>query len=231
MGAMVAGSKFRGEFEERLKAVMDEIKRAQGEVIVFIDEIHQVMGAGGAEGAIDASTMMKPALSRGEMQCIGATTLDEYRKHIEKDAALERRFAPVYIDEPSEEDAIEILKGLRPRYEAHHKVKITDAALEAAVKLSSRYITERFLPDKAIDLIDEASSKHVIEAQTMPAELRERQKELEKLERELEAAGEREDWDEIARLEAELEPMRDRLRQRTRRMGGRAPGRHDGRRG
>ncbi len=136
MGAMVAGSKFRGEFEERLKAVMDEIKRAAGEVIIFIDEIHQVVGAGGAEGAIDASTMMKPALARGEMHVIGATTMDEYRKHIEKDAALERRFAPVYIDEPSIEDTVEILRGLRPRYEAHHKVKITDEALEAAAKLS-----------------------------------------------------------------------------------------------
>jgi len=209
MGAMVAGSKFRGEFEERLKAVMDEIKRAQGEVIVFIDEIHQVMGAGGAEGAIDASTMMKPALSRGDMHVIGATTLDEYRKRIEKDAALERRFAPVYIDEPSEEETIEILKGLRPRYEAHHKVKITDAALESASKLSSRYITERFLPDKAIDLIDEASSKHVIEAQTMPQELRDLAKRVEKLERELEAASEKEDWEASATLKAEAEPLRE----------------------
>src|SRR3989441_7625250 len=166
MSAMVAGSKFRGEFEERLKAVMDEIKRAAGEVIIFIDEIHQVVGAGGAEGAIDASTMMKPALARGELQCIGATTLDEYRKNIEKDAALERRFAPVYVEEPSEDETIDILKGLRPRYEEHHKVTITDAAIEAAAKLSNRYITDRFLPDKAIDLIDEASSKHVIEAES-----------------------------------------------------------------
>jgi ATP-dependent Clp protease ATP-binding subunit ClpC len=208
MGAMVAGSKFRGEFEERLKAVMDEIKRAQGEVIVFIDEIHQVMGAGGAEGAIDASTMMKPALARGEMHVIGATTLDEYRTRIEKDAALERRFAPVYIDEPSEEETVEILTGLRPRYEAHHKVKITDAALESAARLSSRYITERFLPDKAIDLIDEASSKHVIDAQTMPQELRDLAKRVEKLERELEAANEKEDWEAGAGLKAEVEPLR-----------------------
>jgi ATP-dependent Clp protease ATP-binding subunit ClpC len=205
---LLAGAKYRGEFEERLKAVMDEIKRAQGEVIVFIDEIHQVVGAGGAEGSIDASTMMKPALSRGEMHVIGATTLDEYRKHIEKDAALERRFAPVYIDEPSEEETIEILTGLRPRYEAHHKVKITDAALEAAAKLSSRYITERFLPDKAIDLIDEASSKHVIEAQTMPQELRDLAKRVEKLERELEAATEKQDWEASANLKAEVEPLR-----------------------
>ncbi|MCI0784606.1 MAG: AAA family ATPase, partial [Chloroflexi bacterium] len=143
MGAMVAGSKFRGEFEERLKAVMDEIKATQGEVIVFIDEIHQVVGAGGAEGAIDASTMLKPALARGELHVIGATTLDDYRRHIEKDPALERRFAPVYIEEPSEEETIEILKGLRPRYEAHHKVTITDEAIVAAVTLSNRYVTDR----------------------------------------------------------------------------------------
>ncbi|TMB96246.1 MAG: AAA family ATPase [Chloroflexi bacterium] len=209
MGAMVAGSKFRGEFEERLKAVMDEIKRAQGEVIIFIDEIHQVVGAGGAEGAIDASTMLKPALSRGELHVIGATTLDEYRRHIEKDSALERRFAPVYLDEPSEDDTIEILKGLRPRYEAHHKVKITDDAIEAAARLSSRYIADRFLPDKAIDLIDEASSKHVIEAQSMPPELRELAKRLETMERELEAAGQREDWEATARVKSELEPLRE----------------------
>jgi ATP-dependent Clp protease ATP-binding subunit ClpC len=209
MAAMVAGSKFRGEFEERLKAVMDEIKRARGEVIVFIDEIHQVMGAGGAEGAIDASTMMKPALARGEMQCIGATTLDEYRTRIEKDPALERRFAPVYVDEPSEEDAIAILKGLRPRYEGHHKVKITDEAIVAAVQLSSRYITERYLPDKAIDLIDEASSKHVIDAQSMPANVRDLQKEVEELEREHTAASERQDWEQAANLKADLDRTRD----------------------
>jgi ATP-dependent Clp protease ATP-binding subunit ClpC len=208
MAAMVAGSKFRGEFEERLKAVMDEIKRAGGEVIVFIDEIHQVMGAGAAEGAIDASTMMKPALARGEMHVIGATTLDEYRKHIEKDAALERRFAPVYIDEPSVEDTIDILKGVRPRYEAHHKLRITDEAIEAAVNLSHRYMTERFLPDKAIDLIDEASSKHVIDAQSMPAPVRDLQKQVEELEREHEAAAEREDWEHTASLKTRLEPIR-----------------------
>ncbi|MEX0684325.1 MAG: AAA family ATPase [Dehalococcoidia bacterium] len=208
MGAMVAGSKFRGEFEERLKAVVDEIKRSQGEIIIFIDEIHQVVGAGGAEGAIDASTMLKPALARGELHVIGATTLDEYRKYIEKDPALERRFAPVYVDEPSEEEAIEILKGLRPRYEAHHKVQITDEAIEAAVRLSARYVTERFLPDKAIDLIDEASSKHVIDAQSMPADVRKLEKEVEKLEREAEAAAEREDWETNASVKAELEAKR-----------------------
>ncbi len=208
MGAMVAGSKFRGEFEERLKAVMDEIKGSQGEIIIFIDEIHQVVGAGGAEGAIDASTMLKPALARGELHVIGATTLDEYRQHIEKDPALERRFAPVYIDEPSEEEAIEILKGLRPRYEAHHKVTITDEAIVAAVRLSSRYVTDRFLPDKAIDLIDEAASKHVIEAQSMPADVRALEKDVEKLEAEAEAAAERDDWETNATLKAELEPRR-----------------------
>jgi ATP-dependent Clp protease ATP-binding subunit ClpC len=188
---------------------MDEIKRARGEVIVFIDEIHQVMGAGGAEGAIDASTMMKPALARGEMQCIGATTLDEYRTRIEKDPALERRFAPVYVDEPSEEDAIAILKGLRPRYEAHHKVKITDEAIESAVRLSARYITERYLPDKAIDLIDEASSKHVIDAQSMPANVRELQKQVEELEREHGAASERQDWEQAAIIKSQLDKVRD----------------------
>jgi len=203
MGAMVAGSKFRGEFEERLKAVMDEIKRAQGEVIVFIDEIHQVMGAGAAEGAIDASTMLKPALSRGELQCVGACTLDDYRQHIEKDPALERRLSPVYIDEPSPEDTVEMLKGLRPRYEAHHKVKITDEAIEAAVKLSSRYVTERFLPDKAIDLIDEAASKHIIEAQALSPELRQTKGRVDELARQEEAASGREDYQEAARIKSE----------------------------
>jgi ATP-dependent Clp protease ATP-binding subunit ClpC len=209
MGAMVAGSKFRGEFEERLKAVMDEIKRAAGEVIIFIDEIHQVVGAGGAEGAIDASTLMKPALARGELHVIGATTMDEYRKNIEKDAALERRFAPVYIDEPSIEDTVEILKGLRPRYEAHHNVKITDAALEAAAKLSERYITDRFLPDKAIDLIDEAASKHVIEAQTMPPDVRELKDHVEELQREADSAAERDGGRPPDELRADLDAARE----------------------
>jgi len=208
MGAMVAGAKFRGEFEERLKAVMDEIKRAQGEVIVFIDEIHQVVGAGGAEGAIDASTMMKPALARGELHVIGACTLDDYRRHIEKDAALERRFAPVYVDEPSVEDTIEILRGLRPKYEEHHKVKITDAALEAAANLSHRYMTERFLPDKAIDLIDEASSKHVIEAQSMPPEVRQLAQRVDELQREADGAAGRADWEASAQAKGELNTVR-----------------------
>ena len=204
MGALVAGSKFRGEFEERLQAIMSEIRQAEGEIILFIDEVHQVVGAGGAEGAIDASTMMKPALARGELHVVGATTLDEYRKYIEADTALERRFAPVYIDEPSVEETVEILKGLRARYEAHHKVKITDEALEAAARLSNRYITERFLPDKAIDLIDEASSKHVIDAQSMTPELRELKARLDELDREVEAAATRQDYEAAAHLRSEV---------------------------
>ncbi|MEK7693664.1 MAG: AAA family ATPase, partial [Chloroflexota bacterium] len=204
MGAMVAGSKFRGEFEERLKAVMDEIRSAEGEVIVFIDELHQVVGAGAAEGAIDASTMMKPALSRGELRVIGATTLDEYRKHIEKDPALERRFSPVFLDEPSPDETIEILRGLRPRYEAHHKVKISDEALVAAARLSDRYLTERFLPDKAIDLIDEAASKHVIEQQSLTPELRDLKKRLDELNMETEAAAAQQDYEAAARIRTEV---------------------------
>jgi ATP-dependent Clp protease ATP-binding subunit ClpC len=208
MSAMVAGSKFRGEFEERLKAVMDEIKKARGEVIIFIDEVHQVMGAGAAEGAIDASTMMKPALARGELQCVGACTSDDYRQHIEKDAALERRFAPVYVDEPSVDDTIDMVKGLRPRYETHHKVKITDDAVEAAVRLSDRYMSDRHLPDKAIDLIDEAASKHVIEAQSMPPEVRQLQERVDKLAREADAAVQRQEYEAAAHIKTELESIR-----------------------
>src|SRR4030043_498890 len=157
MGSLVAGSKFRGEFEERLKAVMDEVKEAKKDVILFIDEIHTVVGAGAAEGAIDASNMLKPALAHGELQCVGATTLDEYRKHVEKDKALERRFQPVVVGQPNVEDTIAILRGLKERYEVHHGIRIRDAALVAAARLSNRYITDRFLPDKAIDLVDEAA--------------------------------------------------------------------------
>jgi len=204
MSAMVAGSKFRGEFEERLKAVMDEIRRASGEVIIFIDEVHQVVGAGAAEGSIDASTMMKPALARGELRAIGATTPDEYRKYIEKDKALERRFAPVWVDQPSVVDTISILRGLRPRYEEHHKVEITDDALEAAARLSERYLTERFLPDKAIDLIDEAASKKVIEAQGMTPELRDLKRRLDELAAETEAAAQRQDYEEAARIKQDV---------------------------
>ncbi len=204
MGALVAGSKFRGEFEERLQAIMSEIKQSAGEVILFIDEVHQVVGAGGAEGAIDASTMMKPALARGELRAIGATTLDEYRQYIEKDTALERRFAPVYVDEPSVEETVEILRGLRPRYEAHHKVTITDDALEAAARLSDRYITERFLPDKAIDLIDEAASKRVIDQQSLTPELREIKAKLDEIDRQIEAAAGRDDYEAVATLRAQV---------------------------
>ena len=204
MGALVAGSKFRGEFEERLKAVLDEIRRAEGEVIIFIDELHQVVGAGGAEGAIDASTMMKPALARGELHAIGATTPDEYRQRIEKDKALERRFAPVWLDQPSEEETIAILRGLRSRYEEHHKVEISDDALVAAARLSDRYLTERFLPDKAIDLIDEAASKKVIEAQSMTPELRELKGRLDDLAAQTEAAAQRQDYEEAARIKQDV---------------------------
>ena len=208
MGSMVAGSKFRGEFEERLKAVMDEIRRGSGEIILFIDEIHQVVGAGGAEGAIDASTMMKPALARGELQVVGACTADDYRQYIEKDAALERRFAPVYVEEPSVEETIEMLRALKPRYEGHHKVQISDEALVAAARLSDRYLTERHLPDKAIDLIDEAASKHVIDNQSMTPELRQLKRRLDELAMETEAAAQRQDYEAAARIKAEVEKIK-----------------------
>lgn len=180
MGTVVAGTKYRGEFEDRLKKIMDEIRQA-GNIILFIDELHTLIGAGGAEGAIDASNILKPALARGELQCIGATTLDEYRKYIEKDAALERRFQPILVEEPSTEEAVLILKGLRDRYEAHHRVKITDEAIEQAVRLSDRYITDRYLPDKAIDLIDEAASKVRLKSYMMPPELKKLEQKLEEV--------------------------------------------------
>jgi len=203
MGALVAGSKFRGEFEERLKAVLDEVRQAAGEVIMFIDELHTVVGAGAAEGAIDASNMLKPALARGEIQCIGATTLDEYRKRIEKDKALERRFSPVYLDEPSVEATIEMLRGLRPRYEAHHKIKIEDSALVAAAKLSQRYVSDRFLPDKAIDLIDEAASKLRIDMESAPKEVKALDRQMKHLIDEEEAASQRGDYQKATELKAE----------------------------
>ena len=203
MGALVAGSKFRGEFEERLKAVLDEIRQAGGEIVLFIDELHTVVGAGAAEGAIDASNMLKPALARGELQCIGATTLDEYRKHIEKDAALARRFQPVFIGEPSAEATIEMLRGLRPRYEAHHKIKIDDSALVAAAKLGQRYISDRFLPDKAVDLIDEAASKLRIERESAPEEVKKLDREMKHLSDEEEAASQRQDYQKAAELKME----------------------------
>ena len=204
---LVAGSKFRGEFEERLKAVLDEVKAAQREIILFIDELHTVVGAGAAEGAIDASNMMKPALARGEIQVVGATTPDEYRKHIERDPALERRFNPIWIEEPSAEVAIEMLRALKARYEAHHKVTIEDGALVAAVHLSKRYITGRQLPDKAVDLIDEAASKLRLDMSSMPEELKSLQRRCQELEDQEQALAERGDYEEASRIRAERLPL------------------------
>jgi len=203
MGSLVAGSKFRGEFEERLKSVMDEVAESQGEIILFIDEIHMVVGAGASEGSVDASNMMKPALARGELQCLGATTETEYRRFIESDAALERRFQPILVEEPDLESSIQMLKALRPKYEAHHKLKIQDAALEAAASLSQRYITGRLLPDKAVDLIDEAASKIRIDAQLHPITLREKERTLRQLEIEEVAASELSDFERAAELKSQ----------------------------
>jgi ATP-dependent Clp protease ATP-binding subunit ClpC len=203
LGGMIAGSRFRGEFEERLKAVIEETQRAQGEIIMFIDELHTVVGAGAAQGAMDASNMLKPALSRGELQCIGATTLDEYHKHIEKDAALERRFAPVYVEEPSVDDTINMLNGLRDRYEAHHKVRFSDEALVAAARLSSRYVTDRHLPDKAIDLMDEAAAKLRVALYSLPPELKDMKSEIERITAEEEQAGLERDYERAAQKKAE----------------------------
>ena len=203
LGAMIAGSRFRGEFEERLKAAIEEVQRSSGEIILFIDELHTVVGAGAAQGAMDASNMLKPALARGELQCIGATTLDEFQKYIEKDAALERRFAPVYVDEPSIDETIQMLHGLRDRYEAHHKVHFTDEALTAAAKLSSRYVTDRFLPDKAIDLMDEAAAKLRVALYSMPPELKSMKSDIDRLLAEEEQAGIERDYENAARKKAE----------------------------
>ncbi|MCM8794967.1 MAG: ATP-dependent Clp protease ATP-binding subunit [Candidatus Omnitrophica bacterium] len=199
LALMVAGTKYRGQFEERIKAVMDEIKRSEN-IVIFIDELHTLVGAGGAEGAIDASNILKPALARGEIQCIGATTLDEYRKYIEKDAALERRFQTIMVEPPSVEETVEILKGIRDKYEAHHKVKYSDAALEAAAKMSDRYITGRYLPDKAVDLIDEAGSRARLMVLTAPPNMREIEERIEKLRKEKEAAVKGQDFEKAAAL-------------------------------
>lgn len=210
LGAMVAGSKYRGEFEERLKKVMEEIRNS-GDVILFIDELHTLIGAGAAEGAIDAANILKPALARGELQCIGATTLDEYRKYVEKDAALERRFQPIMVGEPSLEETRLILKGLRDCYEAHHRVKITDEAIEAAVQLSNRYITDRFLPDKAIDLIDEAASRVRLRTTITPPDLKELEDQVNQLQQEKEAAIKNEEFEKAAKLRDEEQKVRQQL--------------------
>ena len=203
MGGLVAGSKFRGEFEERLKSVVDEVKQAQGEVILFLDEIHTMVGAGAAEGGIDASNLLKPALARGELQCIGATTTEEYRRYIEKDAALERRFQPIYLEEPTVEETVEILRVLRPSYEAHHKVRIDDSALEAAARLSDRYIVDRHLPDKAVDFIDEASSKRRIDAESLPSGLKKSEEGIRRLADQEEAAAQRSEYEVAAQIRTE----------------------------
>ncbi|MFH1123062.1 MAG: AAA family ATPase, partial [Pseudomonadota bacterium] len=211
MGALIAGAKYRGEFEDRLKAVLKEITDAHGEIILFIDEMHTLVGAGAAEGAVDASNMLKPALARGELRCVGATTIKEYRKYIEKDAALERRFQPVMVEEPSVEDTISILRGLKEKYEVHHGVRIKDSALVAAATLSHRYITDRFLPDKAIDLIDEATSKLRIEIDSMPAEIDDIQRKITQLEIEREALKKEKDRgskDRLEKIQTELEGLK-----------------------
>ncbi len=210
LALMVAGTKYRGQFEERIKAIMDEIKRSEN-IIIFIDELHTLVGAGGAEGAIDASNILKPALSRGEMQCIGATTLDEYRKYVEKDAALERRFQTIMVDPPTVDETIEILKGLRDKYEAHHKIKFTDDALEAAAKLSDQYISGRYLPDKAVDLIDEAGSRARLNVMTTPPDIKELERKMEQVRKEKEAAVKGQDFEKAASMRDEEKELKAQL--------------------
>jgi ATP-dependent Clp protease ATP-binding subunit ClpC len=210
LALMVAGTKYRGQFEERIKAVMDEIRRSKN-VILFIDELHTIVGAGSAEGAMDASNIIKPALSRGELQCVGATTLNEYRKYIEKDAALERRFQTVKVEAPSVEEAVQILRGLRPKYEAHHKARLTDEALDAAVRLSDRYLTGRFLPDKAIDVMDEAGARARINAMTRPPDVKEIEKEIETIRADKEAAIKAQDFEKAAALRDSEKQAKDKL--------------------
>lgn len=218
MGLLVAGTKYRGEFEERLKKIMDEIRQS-GNIILVIDEMHTLIGAGAAEGAIDAANILKPALSRGEIQVIGATTLDEYRKYVEKDSALERRFQSVLIDEPSEDESIEIIKGLKPKYEEHHKLVISDDAIVSAVKLSSKYITDRFLPDKAIDVIDEASSKVRLKVSNLSPEGKELEKELRSIIKEKEDAIRNQEFEKASQLRDDEAEMKDRIREMAQEIG------------
>src|SRR3712207_5822582 len=212
MGALIAGAKYRGEFEERLKAVLEEVTAAEGGIILFIDEMHTLVGAGKADGAMDASNLLKPALARGELHCVGATTLDEYRKHVEKDAALARRFQPVFVGEPSVEDTVSILRGLKEKYAQHHKVGIQDSALVAAATLSNRYITDRFLPDKAIDLVDEAASRLRMQVDSKPEELDNVDREIVRLKIEAEALKKETDAaskERLQRIEKELASLEE----------------------